>query len=90
MLPVTHIELGTVQRAGDECTSQPTFRQTCVAVGAVVFERIQLAPNATHDDAVSANGGEDAHVAITQTTHITELDWCSRHRASVEGLPPSR
>lgn len=90
VLTITHIELSTVQRAGDECTPQPAFRQAGVAMRAVVFQCMQLAGNAAHDDAIAADIGKDAHLALPQTTHVTELDWCSRHCASVEGVLPNR
>lgn len=83
--PVAHVELCTMQRAGEERTPQPTLRQLGITVRAVVDHGVELTSDPTDDDAVLAQLGIDPQLAVSEVREITEVGRLFAHgRASVE------
>ena len=67
------VELGAMERTGQEGSTQAPFRQLGITMRAVVGHGMELAGDAAHDDTVFAEFGEHPELPVPQFAQIAEF-----------------
>jgi hypothetical protein len=76
MFTGSHIELGTMQRTGQQGTTKSTFGKFGIAMRTIVGHRIQNSSQSTEHYSVLTEFLEHPHLPVTKITQVTKFNHC--------------
>jgi hypothetical protein len=71
-----HIELGTMQRTGQQSATKSTFGKFGIAMRTVVGHRIESSSQSTEHYPVLTEFWEHSHLPVTEISQIAKFNHC--------------